>query len=246
MSRARSSVSSPHRSPVSIAVSTRSCASESGSAAYKASNCAAVMIFRGFFGTGSVFTPRLGCAAITPSCNAVVKIALRTEPLAYSIRRGRTPRSLRAVIHSRTCSEPMSRIFIGPKNHMMCLPITEPVVLPRRHLQAMVREPRALDVVLEGLPPPGRVVAQARADGDLGRLPRRVGIGLSGERARGSPRGRGHRGSRRYTAVCRPCPSASVRTPRRAPSRPDFDRRIRSTRSYALDATDGMDEPSCL
>ena len=57
---------------------------------------------------------------MTPSSSAVVKIALRTEFFAYSIRRGDTPRPFNAVIHSRTCSGPMSRIFIGPKNHMMC------------------------------------------------------------------------------------------------------------------------------
>jgi hypothetical protein len=50
----------------------------------------------------------------------VVKIAPRTEFLAYSMRRAETPRAVSAVIHSRTWAGPMSRIFIGPKNHMMC------------------------------------------------------------------------------------------------------------------------------
>jgi hypothetical protein len=78
------------------------------------------MIRRGFRGTGSVATRWLGCTTITPSSSAVVKIALRTEFLLYSMRRGETPRAFNAVIHSRTCPGPMSRIFIGPKNHMMC------------------------------------------------------------------------------------------------------------------------------
>jgi hypothetical protein len=38
--------------------------------------------------------------------------------------RGDVP-SLHAVIHSRTCASPISRIFIGPKNHMMCRSIAE-------------------------------------------------------------------------------------------------------------------------
>jgi hypothetical protein len=50
------------------------------------------MIRRGFRGTGSVATRRLRCTTITPSSSAVVKIALRTELLLYSIRRGETSR----------------------------------------------------------------------------------------------------------------------------------------------------------
>jgi hypothetical protein len=81
------------------------------------------MIRLGFFGTGGVFTPRLGWIVTTSSARAVVKIALRIDTLQYWIVRGRTPWACRTVTHWRTCSGMMSRIFIGPKNGSRCLRI---------------------------------------------------------------------------------------------------------------------------
>ena len=59
----------------------------------------------------------------TSSVSAVVKIALRIEPLQYSMVRAEAPLSFMSVTHWRTCSGMMSRIFIGPKNGSRCLRI---------------------------------------------------------------------------------------------------------------------------
>jgi len=106
-----------------MSVSTSSRVSGSGSTWYSRSNSAAVMIRLGFFGTGGVFTPRLGWIVMTSSANAVVKIALRIDTLQYWIVRGRAPFACIAETHWRTCSGMMSRIFIGPKNGSRCLRI---------------------------------------------------------------------------------------------------------------------------
>ena len=106
-----------------MSVSTSSRASVPGSALYRRSNSAAVMIRLGFFGTGGVFTPRLEWIVTTSSSNAVVKIALRIDTLQYWIVRGGTPRDCMSVTHWRTCSGMISRIFIGPKNGSRCLRI---------------------------------------------------------------------------------------------------------------------------
>ena len=61
----------------------------------------------------------------TPSVSAVVKIALRTEPLEYLMVWAEASLSVIWVTHSRTCSGKMSRIFIGPKNGSRWLRICE-------------------------------------------------------------------------------------------------------------------------
>jgi hypothetical protein len=60
-------------------------------------------------------------------------------------------------------------------------------------------------------------------------------------RSRPTLRAHGDRGSTRCTAACRPCLAASARIPRHHLPRPHFDRRLRSTRSYAMDVVDAMD-----
>src|SRR5690348_2286472 len=59
------------------------------------------------------------------------------------------------------------------------------VVLARRQLHAVIREPYRLDIVVERLPAAAGIVYQAGADVHLRRLPRALGIGLPRERAGG-------------------------------------------------------------
>jgi len=65
MSRTRSSVSSPQRSPLSTSVSTISRHIGSGSASYTALNCSGVRIVYGLTGTVGVFTPLHGCKNVS-------------------------------------------------------------------------------------------------------------------------------------------------------------------------------------
>src|SRR5207244_3776976 len=51
-------------------------------------------------------------------------------------------------------------------------------------LHPVIGEPHRLDIVLEGLPSPAGIMPQPGAGVRLGRLPRRVRVGLPGEGAR--------------------------------------------------------------
>ena len=118
----RSSMSSPHRSPDSTAVSTISRAVGEGSAVWMASYWAGVTMILGLRPTVGVLMPAHGCRNTTWSFNAVVKIADRMV-LFPAIVPADNPDAFCVRIQLRMCSGRMSIIRIEPNCGIRCLPI---------------------------------------------------------------------------------------------------------------------------
>ena len=144
------SVSSPHRRPLSMSVSTSSLKSSSGRASYSRSNCSGVMIRRGLSGRAAFHSP-----AGVDGDDLVLKShgenGVKNGGFAVWIVRGLAPLACIQVTHCRTYWAMMSRISIGrKKGSKRC-----GSALRRRlaaGFQLMVGEPLLYCVHVEGLP----------------------------------------------------------------------------------------------
>src|SRR5579872_4006549 len=169
-SRTRSSISSPHRSPLSISVSTSSLVSAEGRALYSTSNCSGVTIVRTVAGTDGIFTPWHGWMAVTWSFSAVVNRAQDRGLAVLDRPRGR-PFVLRP-------GHPLPDVLRHDVDHPHRPEVREEirvqagrVLLAGGQLDLVMREPDLLHIRAERLPSLAWVAEPVAPQFRLGVLP---------------------------------------------------------------------------